>query len=117
MDQLLNGVHVLDLGRGHAGPYCAKLLADIGADVLHIEKPGQGDPTRIAGPFAPQDAERAFSASFAFLNAGKRSITLDYQTPSGAALLRELVAGADILVENSPPGTLDRHGFGMDALL
>jgi formyl-CoA transferase len=113
---LLDGVRVLDLGRGHAGPYCAKLLADAGADVIHVERPGAGDPTRAAGPFAPEDSAHAFSASFAFLNAGKRSATLDYSRPSGAQLLRELLAETDILVENGRPGTLERHGLGPESL-
>jgi CoA:oxalate CoA-transferase len=114
--ELLEGVVVLDLGRLHAGPYCAKLFADAGADVIHVEHPA-GDPARAAGPFAPGDAGRELSASFAFLNAGKRSVTLDYSTVEGSALLWELIERADILVENSKPGTLERHGFGTEALL
>ncbi|MGK2964007.1 MAG: CaiB/BaiF CoA transferase family protein [Tepidiformaceae bacterium] len=113
---LLEGLLVLDMGRHHAGPYCAKLLADAGADVIHVEHPG-GDPTRATGPFGPDDDARELSASFAFLNAGKRSVTLDYTTPEGAALLWELIERADILIENGAPGTLERYGFGNDALL
>jgi len=116
MQGLLDGVRVIDLGQRHAGPYCAKLLADAGADVIHVERPS-GDPARQEGPFAPEDTKREFSASFAFLNAGKRSVTLDYSVPAGAELLWDLVAQADILVENSRPGTLERYGFSMEELL
>jgi crotonobetainyl-CoA:carnitine CoA-transferase CaiB-like acyl-CoA transferase len=114
---LLEGLKVLDLGVLAAGPYCAKLMADAGADVIHVERPGRGDPSRALGPFAPDDTEHRLSATFAFLNANKRSVTLDFATAEGAAALWDLVGWADILVENFRPGTLARHGFGTDALL
>ena len=117
MEGLLDGLFVVDLGRGHAGPYCAKLYADAGATVIHVEKPSGGDPSRVEGPFAPEDTGKAFSASHAFLNAGKLSVTLDYTTAEGKALLWTLLERADIVVENSAPGTLERHGFGTETML
>lgn len=114
---LLAGLKVLDLGVFAAGPYCAKLLADAGADVIHVERPGAGDPSRAYGPFAPDDTAHALSATYAYLNAGKRSVTLDFTTADGAALLWSLIDWADILVENFRPGTLARHGFSTEALL
>jgi CoA:oxalate CoA-transferase len=109
---LLEGVRVLDLGRYTAGPYCAKQFADAGAEVVHVERPGAGDPGRGLGPMFA-DADRSeVGAVFAFLNSDKRSATLDFTTRTGAAWLRELLAWADVLVENFAPGTLERHGFG-----
>lgn len=113
----LDGLKVLDLGMLAAGPYCAKLLSDAGADVIHVEQPGSGDPSRALGPFAPDDAEHRLSATFAFLNANKRSVTLDFTHPQGAAVLWDLVDWADIVVESFRPGTLARYGFATDALL
>ena len=113
---LLDGVRVLDLGILVAGPYCAKLLGDAGADVIHVERLG-GDPSRSLGPFAPDDTGGRFSATFAYLNANKRSVTVDFNTDEGRTLLWRLIDWADILVENFRPGTLARHGFSADALL
>ncbi|MGE0570180.1 MAG: CaiB/BaiF CoA transferase family protein [Dehalococcoidia bacterium] len=111
LPDLLECVLVLDLGRGHAGPYCARMLMDAGATVIHVEHP-RGDPLRNEGAM-----ETSFSPAFAFLNGGKQSITLDYTTVRGRALLADLVARASILVENGRPGTLERHGIGMSELL
>ncbi len=108
---LLDGLVVVDLGRWHAGPYCAKLFADAGADVIHVEQPG-GDPLRSCDVAEGDD----YSPAFAFLNAGKRSVTLDYSTEKGAALLWELLDRADIVVENSRPGTLERYGFSTEEM-
>ena len=117
MNDLLEGLRILDLGHYTAGPYCAKLFADAGADVIHVERPGAGDPARALPPLLDDGAGGTISAVYAFLNAGKRSVTLDFATPAGAEWLRELVRWADIVVENFAPGTLERHGFGMDELL
>jgi formyl-CoA transferase len=114
---LLDGLKVLDLGVLAAGPYCAELLADAGADVIHVERPGSGDPSRALGPFAPDDAEHRLSATFAFLNANKRCVTLDFAHPEGAAVLWDLVDWADVVVENFRPGTLARHGFATEVLI
>ncbi len=112
----LAGVRVLDLGILAAGPYCAKLLGDAGADVIHVERP-TGDPSRALGPFAPDDQEQRFSAAFSFLNADKRSVTVDFTSDSGRADLWRLIDWADIVVENFRPGALTRHGFSPEALL
>lgn len=113
---LLGGLRVLDLGIMVAGPYCAKLLGDAGADVIHVERPS-GDPSRHLGPFGPADAAHRFSATYAFLNANKRSVVVDFASAEGRDQLWRLVAWADIVVENFKPGTLDRHGFSTQALL
>lgn len=116
MPGLLEGLTVLDLGQGHSGPYCAKLYADAGANVIHVEPPA-GDASRAEGPFAPGDVDQEFSASFAFLNSGKSSVTVDYTTGEGASILWELIDRADIVVEDAPPGTLAKLGFGADTVL
>lgn len=114
----LDGVRVLDLSRVLAGPWAAQLLADFGADVIKIERPGTGDDSRSWEPsFASaQDPDRRESAYFCSANRNKRSVTLDFSTPDGAALVRALAADADVLVENYKVGTLERHGLGYDAL-
>jgi crotonobetainyl-CoA:carnitine CoA-transferase CaiB-like acyl-CoA transferase len=94
----LDGVRIIDASSGVAGGYCTRLLAGLGADVLKIERPGRGDSLRRASPF-PRDApHRETSAQHLHLNAGKRSITLDAGSRTGAALLRRLLEGADALI-------------------
>src|SRR5579883_1450231 len=107
---LLSALRVLDLGEFAAGPYCAKLFADAGADVIHVERPA-GDPSRSFGLFAPEDTQHELSAMFAFLNAGKRSVVVDWREQGGASLLWRLIEWADLLIENFPAGELERHGF------
>ena len=107
MFDMLHGLRVLDLGTGVSGPYCAKLLLDAGASVVRVEPPG-GDPLRFQGPAVDDDA----GAAFAFCNAGKQSVVLDYAQPDGARRLWELLRWADIVIENEAPGVLARHGFG-----
>src|SRR6266542_4257406 len=105
----LDGLRVLDLTTHLAGPYCTKLLATCGADVIKVERPGGGDPLRRCGPLDPG------GDSFAFLdlNVGKRGIALDLRRDRERLL--ELVSGADVVVESFRPGTLDRLGLGYDA--
>jgi crotonobetainyl-CoA:carnitine CoA-transferase CaiB-like acyl-CoA transferase len=103
----LQGVRVIDLTRILAGPYCTQALADAGADVVKVEAPGKGDDTRGWGP--PFVAGE--SVYFLSVNRGKRSLTLDLKHERGREVLRRLLAGADVLVENFRPGTLDRLGF------
>ena len=107
MFDLLDGLRVLDLGTGVSGPYCAKLLLDAGASVVRVEPPG-GDPLRSVGP----PVEDGAGAAFAFCNAGKQSVVLDYAQPDGARRLWDLLRWADIVIENEAPGVLARHGFG-----
>ncbi|HET8644230.1 MAG TPA: CaiB/BaiF CoA-transferase family protein, partial [Vicinamibacteria bacterium] len=108
----LSGLRVLDLTRHIPGPYCTLLLADLGADVVKVEAPPFGDPTRAVPPAAGED-----SAAHAALNRGKRSIVVDFRTDEGAAVVRRLAATADVLVEGFRPGVLSRRGLGPDALL
>src|SRR5262249_7314751 len=102
----LDGVRVLDLSRFIAGPYCAMLLGDMGADVIKIEPPGRGENSRTIGPFV--EGESLYTMVF---NRNKRSLTLDLRSDRGKEVLRELLAKADVLVENFVPGTLEKMGF------
>jgi crotonobetainyl-CoA:carnitine CoA-transferase CaiB-like acyl-CoA transferase len=119
MSGLLTGVRVLDLSRILAGPWCTQFLADLGADVVKVEKPGVGDDTRHWGPPFLKDAtgqDSAESAYFLTANRGKRSIAIDFTEPAGQALLRELVSKADVLVENYKVGALAQYGLGYEQL-
>ena len=100
---LLEGFRVLDMGSGISGPWCAKLLADYGADVIKLEIPGRGDDARRMGPFAGDDPDSEKSLTFLYLNTNKKGIPLDPSPVSGRRLLDRLVADADVLVENNPP--------------
>ena len=105
----LGGLRVLDLANEN-GLYCGKLLADLGADVIKIEKPG-GDSARNRGPFwhdIPQPQKSLFWAAY---NAGKRSITLDVATSDGQELFHQLVKSADFVLESFPPGHMDALGL------
>jgi len=110
----LDGVTVVDLSRVLAGPWATQVLADLGAEVIKIERPGAGDDTRSWGPpFAERaDGGRGDAAYFFCANRGKRSVTVDIADPEGAALVRELAAKADVVVENFKVGALRR--FGLD---
>ena len=117
MPGLLEGIRVLDLTHFFAGPYCTKLMAGLGADVVKVERPG-GDPVRALGPFAsgasaspPEDG-----AWHLYLNTGKRSVVLDLKSGGGRQALLELAAKADILVENFAPGTMERLRLGYETL-
>ena len=109
--QPLSDLRVIDLTHGIAGPYCTKLLADFGADVIKVEKPGSGDYCRRLGPF-PQDVSHPEkSGLFLHLNTNKRGITLDLKAERGVEVLKELVTGADILVESFRPGVMEMLGL------
>ena len=111
----LAGVTVFDLSEEIAGPYCTKLLADYGADVIKVERPG-GDPTRRMGPFYHDDPHPEKSGLFLHLNANKRSITLDLESSTGRRILLELLKQADVLVESFAPGVMASLGLGYDVL-
>jgi crotonobetainyl-CoA:carnitine CoA-transferase CaiB-like acyl-CoA transferase len=102
----LDGVRVIDLTRVVAGPFCTMMLGDMGAEVLKIEEPAHGDDSRGWGPFI--DGEGCF---FLQLNRSKKSVALDLKTAEGAAILRQLIADADVFIENFRPGSLAELGF------
>ena len=125
MSGLLEGVRVLDLTHYIAGPYCTRLMAGLGADVVKVERPPTGDPVRRLGPFSSSPARAAITgratpvedgAWHLYLNAGKRSVGLDLKAAEGRRLALEMAAQADVLVENFAPGTLDRLGIGYQEL-
>lgn len=116
---LLPDIKVLDLTRVLAGPWCTQLLADYGATVIKIEKPGVGDDTRHWGPPYLQDADgnpTSEAAYYLSTNRGKQSVTLDFAKPEGAALLRQLVQQADVLIENYKVGSLTKYGLDYASL-
>jgi crotonobetainyl-CoA:carnitine CoA-transferase CaiB-like acyl-CoA transferase len=109
----LAGVRVLDLSRVLAGPWATQLLADLGADVIKVEKPGAGDDTRHWGPPWHEHADEKVAAYFLAANRGKKSVAIDFATEEGAGLVRRMAADADVLVENFKVGGLTK--FGLDA--
>jgi crotonobetainyl-CoA:carnitine CoA-transferase CaiB-like acyl-CoA transferase len=112
--QSLAGVRVLDLSRVLAGPWCTQILADLGADVVKVERPQRGDDTRGWGPPFLADRSGADSGEAAYFlgtNRNKRSITIDIASPPGQALIRRLAAQADVVVENFKVGDLTRYGL------
>lgn len=115
---ILHGIRVLDMSRVLAGPWAAQLLADFGADVIKLERPGVGDDSRSWEPsfVTPDGGARGESAYFCSANRGKRSVTVDHSTPDGQALVRSLVQTADVLIENYKVGTLAGYGLSYDDL-
>ena len=115
----LQGIRVIDMSRVMAGPSAAQILADLGADVIKIERPGAGDDSRAWGPPFLADAAGAAtseSAYFSSANRGKRSITIDVAAPAGQDIVRRLAAMSDVVIENFKVATLDRYGLGYAAL-
>jgi len=115
----LEGLKVLDLSRVLAGPWCTQILADLGADVVKIERPGVGDDTRHWGPPFLKDAQgndTDQATYFTACNRNKRSVTVDMATPEGQALLQQMAAGADIVVENFKTGGLAQYGLDYASL-
>jgi formyl-CoA transferase len=115
----LSHIRVLDLSRVLAGPWAAQNLADLGAEVIKVERPGAGDDTRGWGPPWLKDGaghETRESAYFLSVNRNKKSVTLDISKPEGQAIARELAAKCDVLIENYKVGTLARYGLGWEAL-
>ena len=109
-DGPLEGLKVLDLTEHMAGPFCTMILADMGAEVVKLERPGKGDSVRAWG----DGSER--NPYFRYINRNKKSITLDYKQPEGKALFLRLVEGMDVLVENYRPTVMPRAGLGFEAL-
>src|SRR5699024_6235599 len=114
--QALSGLKVIDLSWHIAGPYCTELLADLGADVMKIERPGKGDPSGEEGPFRDDESNLEASGLFSNLNNTKKSITLHLKTKRGAEMTKSLVTGADVLVENLRPGVMAALGLGYAVL-
>ena len=115
----LDGIQVLDLSRVLAGPWCTQILADLGADVVKIERPGVGDDTRTWGPPFLKDAagqDTTQSTYFTACNRNKRSVTVDMATPEGQALLQRMAAQADVVVENFKTGGLKQYGLDHETL-
>ncbi len=117
MTRPLSHIRVLDLTRVLAGPWAAQNLADLGADVIKIERPGSGDDTRTWGPPWLKDKagrDTRESAYFLSVNRGKKSLTVDISKPDGQALIRKLAVHCDVLLENYKVGDLQRYGLGYD---
>ena len=102
----LEGLVVIDMTRVLAGPFCTMMLADMGAEVIKVERPSTGDDSRAFGPFVKGE-----SAYFMSVNRGKKSVTVDLKAPEGKALLLDLVRKADVLVENFKPGVMKKLGL------
>jgi len=107
----LSGITIIDLSRILAGPYCTLLLAELGARVIKVEPPQQGDDARQYGPF-----KNGKSAYFASVNRGKESIALDLRSPAGREIFERLLDKADAIVENFRPGTMEKLGYGWEKL-
>ncbi|MCC2971879.1 CaiB/BaiF CoA-transferase family protein [Massilia sp. IC2-476] len=119
LPKALGHIRVLDLSRVLAGPWCSQNLADLGADVIKIERPGNGDDTRAWGPPYARDAQGRDTSEAAYYlsaNRGKRSVTVDIASSEGQALLRELVKHCDVVLENFKVGHLKRYGLDYDSL-
>ncbi len=115
-EQALSDVKVLDLTWHIAGPYCTKLLADYGAEVIKVEKPGEGEPARRMGPFFKDDPHPEKSGLFLHLNTNKKGITLNLKSAKGKKILKELVKDADILVESFRPHVMPSLGLDYETL-
>jgi crotonobetainyl-CoA:carnitine CoA-transferase CaiB-like acyl-CoA transferase len=115
-DMALSDVRVLDLTHHLAGPFCTKLLADYGADVVKVERPGTGDPTRSSGPFLGDDPHPEKSGTFFYLNMNKRGIVLDLKSSEGRDAVKELVRDVDIVVESFRPHVMPGLGLSYEVL-
>jgi benzylsuccinate CoA-transferase BbsF subunit len=111
-ESALQGIRAIELGQGVSAPFCAKLFADYGADVVKVEIPGSGDVTRHWGPFPGDDPDPEKSGLFFFLNTNKRGVALDPGRPEGREALLELLAGADVFIENNAPQQM--RDWGLD---
>ena len=112
----LEGLRILDLTQGVAGPYATKLYADYGADVIKIERPDGGDPARRIGPFPNDEPHPERGGVFLHVNTGKRSVTLNLETASGQRIMQRLAASADLVFESFRPGVLERLGLDAERL-
>ncbi|HSS64953.1 MAG TPA: CoA transferase [Gammaproteobacteria bacterium] len=115
MQRPLTGIRVIGTDQYIAGPYCTMLLADAGAEVIKIERPGAGDPRRAMPPFAERDGKRRAGGFMAY-NRNKKSLALDLRSGQGKAVFKRLAAKSDVLVDNLRPGSLERQGLGYEDL-
>ena len=117
MAEALSHIRVLDMTRYLAGPWATQMLGDMGAEIIKVERPNEGDVVRTFGPPFPRDKhgqECKESTFFLGMNRGKKSVTLDIATPEGQDIIRKLAANCDVLIENYIVGTLQRYGLGYD---
>lgn len=112
----LAGLRVLELGSLVAVPYCGKLLASLGADVLKVEQPKTGDPSRRRGPFPGDAPHPERSGSFLYLNTGKRGVTMDVDDPQGRSMLRRMASDADVIIHDWPPSLASARGLDRESL-
>jgi crotonobetainyl-CoA:carnitine CoA-transferase CaiB-like acyl-CoA transferase len=112
----LTGIRVIDVGTRISAPFCAGLLGELGADVIKVELPGEGDFMRTMGPFVPVDGGPDYSLSWSVEGRGRRGVTCDLRQSEGQTLFKRLVTTADVLCENFRPGTMERWGLGPDDL-
>lgn len=112
----LSGIRVVELGEHISAPFCGKLLADFGAEVVKVEVPGRGDIARDCGPFPKDKPHPEKSGLFFLLNTNKKGITLNWKLEAGTEILRRLIQLSDVVVENFSPGTLENLGLGYAAL-
>ena len=108
----LSGIRVVDVGTRISAPFCAGLLGELGADVIKVELPGEGDFMRTMGPFVPVDDGPDYSLSWAVEGRGRRGVTCDLRHPEGKELFKRLTDKADVLCENFRPGTMEKWGLG-----
>src|ERR1700691_3552907 len=111
-----SGLIVLDLTRILAGPYCALLMAELGARVIKVEPPPAGDDSRTIGPHIQTESGKTKSGYFMSINRGKQSIMLDLKADADRAIFEALLARADVLIENYRGGAMDKLGYGYEAL-
>jgi len=109
----LEGIRIIGLEQYMAGPYCTMLLADAGAEVIKIERPGSGDPRRVMPPFAEGNGKKK-GAGFMGYNRNKKSLALNLRAPEGQEVFRKLAASADVVVENLRPGSMAKQGLGFE---
>src|SRR5690242_1114578 len=116
MAAALSDLKIIELGEMVSAPYAAKLMANMGAEVIKVERPGSGDQARTRGPFPGHSPHPEKSGIFLYLNANKYGITLDITKPDGMLLLEQLVRQADVLIHNIWPPEMDRVGLSYDRM-
>ena len=116
MSSALAHLRIVEIGHGISGPYCAKLLADLGADVIKVESPMTGDPLRLTGSFATEKHDPSQGCLFRYLNANKRSVECDLGSAAGMEMLLALVKDADLVIENLGAGALESFNIGLSEL-